>query len=90
MPLDYTAYVHLLADGGDLVTQRDRPPAGYPTSVWQPGEIVLDTYTINLPPDLPSERYTLQTGFYYLPTLASLGEAAVLTTINLPAGTSDE
>ncbi|WP_420631974.1 hypothetical protein [Candidatus Leptofilum sp.] len=86
MTRDYTAFVHLLDAEGNLVTQLDRPPDGYPTSVWQPGELVQDTYQIQLPANLPPGTYTVQTGFYHLPTLTNLGEAAVLTTICLPDG----
>ncbi|WP_420644325.1 ArnT family glycosyltransferase [Candidatus Leptofilum sp.] len=84
MTREYTAFVHLLDAEGNLVAQLDRPPEGYPTTVWQLGELVQDTYTIQLPADLPPGRYMVQTGFYHLPTLANLGEAAVLTTIQLP------
>ncbi len=84
MALDYTAYVHLLNETGELVAQLDRPPAGYPTSDWRVGEIIQDSYRVPLPPDLPPGSYTLQTGFYHWPTLAGLGETAVLTTLSLP------
>jgi hypothetical protein len=84
MSHDYTAFVHLLDAQGNLVAQQDRPPDGYPTSVWQPGEIVIDTYTAVLPADLPTGTYTVQTGFYHLPTLTNLGDATVLTTLQLP------
>ena len=69
---DYTAYVHVLDSAGNLLTQLDRPPAGYPTSDWQPGEVVYDTYSIPFPPDT-SAAVILETGFYYLPTLEPLG-----------------
>lgn len=75
---DYTAFVHLLNSDGTVAAQLDRPPAGYPTRDWQPGEIVVDTYTIPLPADLPPGQYTIETGFYYLPTLERLGDSAVL------------
>ncbi len=70
---DYTAYVHVLDSTGNLLTQLDRPPAGYPTSDWQPGEVIYDTYSIPLAPDTPA-AVTLETGFYYLPTLEPLGQ----------------
>lgn len=75
---DYTAFVHVLDAGGNLVAQQDRPPAGYPTSDWRPGEIVVDTYVVDLPPAAADATYRLETGFYYLPTLEPLGETAVL------------
>ena len=78
---DFTAYVHLVNEAGELVAQLDRPPAGYPTASWRVGELIRDSYRLPLPPDLPPGSYTLRTGFYSWPDLAGLGEAAVLTTI---------
>lgn len=71
---DYTIFVHLLDNEGTLVTQADRPPTGYPTSQWRPGEFVVDTLRVPLPSDLAPGTYTLTTGFYYLPTLERLGK----------------
>lgn len=81
---NFTAYVHLLNDAGELVAQLDRPPAGYPTADWRVGEIVQDSYRVPLPPDLPPGQYTLRTGFYSWPELVGLGETAVLTNLSLP------
>ncbi|MEW5957305.1 MAG: hypothetical protein AB1801_06255 [Chloroflexota bacterium] len=62
-PADYTVFVHLLDPAGSLVTQADSPPAsgGYPTSLWDPGEIIVDTHPL---PALPPGRYILQVGLY--------------------------
>ncbi len=85
MTVDYTAFVHLLgAAGGPPLAQTDRPPGGYPTGDWRRGEIVADTFTIDLPPDLPPGTYTLQTGFYELATLERLGDAVELTAVTYP------
>jgi 4-amino-4-deoxy-L-arabinose transferase-like glycosyltransferase len=81
---DYTAFVHLLNEAGELVAQVDRPPAGYPTSSWRVGELVQDVYRVPLPPDLLPGRYTIQTGFYSWPELVRLGETAVLTEVTIP------
>jgi hypothetical protein len=78
MELDYTAFVHLLNPDGTVAAQLDRPPAGYPTHDWRPGEIVVDHYTITLPANLSPGVYIIETGFYYLPTLERLGDSAVL------------
>lgn len=85
MPIDhdYTAFVHLLNEAGELVAQLDRPPAGYPTSNWHVGEIVQDTFCMPLPPDLPPGQYEVQTGFYSWPDLVGLGETAVLDQIEI-------
>jgi 4-amino-4-deoxy-L-arabinose transferase-like glycosyltransferase len=79
---NYTAFVHLLNEAGEVVAQQDRPPGGYPTTNWISGEIVIDRYSLDLPPDLPAGDYLLQTGFYYLPTLERLGTAVTLTEID--------
>jgi hypothetical protein len=84
MTLEYTAFVHVLDSNGQLVAQRDRPPAGYPTSDWPVGEFVVDRYLVSLPPGLAPGIYTLQTGFYYLPTGERVGEPAVLTEFSYP------
>jgi hypothetical protein len=58
-------------------------PDGYPTSDWHPGEVVVDSYTIQLPPDVEPGRYYLQTGFYYLPTQERLGQPVVIGEIEI-------
>ncbi|MCP4359309.1 MAG: hypothetical protein GY796_14950 [Chloroflexi bacterium] len=75
---DYTAFVHLIGLDGIPAAQVDRQPGGHPTSNWQPGEMIIDQYTVPLPDDLSVGNYTLTTGFYFLPTLEPLGETAVL------------
>ncbi len=68
---DYSVFVHLLDAGGTKVAQRDTYPCGgeCPTSTWQPGEIVLDAYQLDLPPaQEPTPPYRLAVGFYLLET----------------------
>ncbi len=79
MPVAYTAFVHMVDSQGQVVAQLDRQPDGYPTSDWQPGEVVVDRYIIQLPEELPAGPFSLKTGFYELATLTGLGETAVLT-----------
>jgi hypothetical protein len=45
---DYTVFVHSLDADGVLIGQADGPPVAnhYPTSLWQPGEIVQDSRLI--------------------------------------------
>jgi 4-amino-4-deoxy-L-arabinose transferase-like glycosyltransferase len=83
MERSYTAYLHFLDSEGELVGQLDRLPDGYPTSDWHPGEVVVDSYTIQLPPDVEPGRYYLQTGFYYLPTQERLGQPVVIGEIEI-------
>ncbi|HEY3340647.1 MAG TPA: hypothetical protein VGK81_01465, partial [Anaerolineae bacterium] len=42
---DYTVFVHALDPAGQIIAQRDAPMA-YPTTLWDPGEQVLDTHRI--------------------------------------------
>jgi hypothetical protein len=69
-PLDdrYKVFLHLLDDTGQLVAQTDNEPRDglLPTTIWTPGEIVVDRDGILLPSDLSPGRYTLVTGLYYL------------------------
>ena len=80
--VNYTAFVHLLGTDGQIVAQLDKQPAGYPTSDWQIGELILDRFTITLPEEIALEAasHKLQTGFYELTTATRLGEPIVLTT----------
>ncbi|MDX1413813.1 MAG: hypothetical protein R3293_06455 [Candidatus Promineifilaceae bacterium] len=76
---NYTAFVHLLGEESELIAQQDRQPAGYPTSDWRVGEVIIDRYTIALPSDFyPNEDYSLITGFYHLPDMEWLGEVELL------------
>jgi hypothetical protein len=63
---DYTVFVHLLNENGDLVAQDDHPPLGneYRTSFWAPGDIVRDDYHLALEADQAPCACTLQVGMY--------------------------
>jgi len=71
---DYDAFVHLLDASGQRVAQSDHRPGGvyYPSSLWQPGELLADAHTIALPATLPPGTYTLHTGLYDKPTMKRL------------------
>jgi hypothetical protein len=73
--LDYTAFVHLVDNDGSLIAQTDRSPAGYPTSDWRPGEVVIDRFQIDFPPGMSAGNHRLLTGFYDPSTIDRLGEA---------------
>src|SRR3972149_6537487 len=66
----YKVFVHLIGpprtDGSIIYAQSDvEPCAGsHPTWGWSPGELILDSYTLFLPEDLPPGNYVLQTGWY--------------------------
>jgi len=73
---DYTVFVHLLDAQDNVAAQFDGPPAGgqYPTSLWDPGEIIVDERAIG---GLSSGRYTLQVGLYRPDTGERLPAAGV-------------
>jgi hypothetical protein len=76
-PRDFTAFVHLLDAGGVLRAQSDAAPRGgtYPTSIWMPGEIIMDSRTLTLPPDAPPGDYHIEVGMYEWPSLTRLSIA---------------
>jgi len=63
---DWTVGFYLLDAGGALRAQDDRRPCNhsYPTTVWQPGEIIVEERTLDIPPDLAPGEYTLALAFY--------------------------
>jgi len=65
-PTDYTVFVHLLAPDGRILSQIDRTPglSQYATSQWQAGEVVVDPYRLDVPPDTPPGRYQVAVGWY--------------------------
>jgi hypothetical protein len=70
MKEDYSIFVHLLNGDDKIVAQNDHQPKGgmYPTSVWDPGEVVADEFSITLPDDLAAGQYRLAIGMYLLST----------------------
>jgi len=87
---DYTVFIHLLDAEGRRWGQWDGQPlaGGYPTSAWEPGEVIRDSYRLEVSPQAPPGQYHLEVGMYLLATLErlpvldgegqSVGDAAVL------------
>ena len=71
---DYTVFVQMLDADGVWVAGYDRQPVYgyYPTTRWQPDELIADRLTIQLPADLPAGEYTLITGMYHPKTMERL------------------
>lgn len=69
---DATVFVHLADVNDRLVAQQDSTPARgtYPTSAWQPGELVLDGYELEV--DVAPGTYSIIVGMYDPVTLARL------------------
>jgi hypothetical protein len=59
---DYVAFTHGLNTAGDKLTQFDGPPLGndYPTSLWQPGQTLLDRRMLPFDPAIQ----TIALGLY--------------------------
>ena len=72
--IDYIVFVHLLAENGELTAAFDSPPAAgaYPTSLWQPGDVVIDERMLTLAPDLSPGTYSVMGGWYRLDNLTRL------------------
>jgi len=70
---DYTVFVHLLDEEGNLVAQHDGPPreGSYPTSWWLSEQVILDRHTIQLTEPI-SGPTRLLVGLYDPLTLARL------------------
>lgn len=70
---DATVFVQLLGPSG-VVAQWDAQPleGAYPTSLWAPGEIVLDSFRLALKPNTAPGEYRLIAGLYVLPEVRRL------------------
>jgi hypothetical protein len=68
-PIDrsYVEFVHLIDDQGIMVAQRDTWPGRgmYPTTVWQPGEVIADSLYLHIPDGAYAPIHaTLSVGLY--------------------------
>jgi hypothetical protein len=66
LPADYTVFVHVLDQHGQVVAQSDlQPGGGYaPTSGWPVGRSITDRHGVVLPPVLSPGDYRIVTGLY--------------------------
>jgi hypothetical protein len=66
LPADYTVFVHILDQSGQLVAQSDlQPGGGYaPTSRWPIGQTITDRHGVVLPPALAPGTYQIVIGWY--------------------------
>lgn len=62
----YAVFNHLVAPDGSPIAQADGwPQQGYlPTTLWLPGDIIEDHYTLTIPADAPPGPYQLYVGLY--------------------------
>lgn len=66
-PQPLTRFVQFIGPDGQIYGQNDSAPdhGQYPTYLWQPGEVVVETVTLPLQPDRPAGDYTLHIGLYH-------------------------
>jgi hypothetical protein len=66
---DFTSYIHVVGPAGERLTQSDHLPGGvyYPSSLWQPGEILRDRHTLTIPESAQEGTYRLVAGMYHQP-----------------------
>ena len=71
---DWTTFIHMLDDSGELVAQFDGPPLGglLPTSQWHRDALYIDRREITLPDGLVPGDYHLRVGLYNFATGARL------------------
>lgn len=72
---DYTVFVHLVTSDGRRIAQADAQPhwgAAWPTSRWQPGELVLDGHRLKLLAEASRNDLHLEVGLYLWPSLQRL------------------
>jgi hypothetical protein len=88
---DYKIFVHLVGaefnpdTGNPLWGQVDRQPleGSLPMTVWPPGEIIRDSYTLPVDPDAPPGAYHLEVGLYD-------GVTGQRLAVTAPAGASSD
>ena len=66
MEFSYSVFTHLLGPSNEIIGQKDGVPqdGAYPTTLWEPGEVIVDTYVIGIHPDVPPGTYPLEIGMY--------------------------
>jgi len=82
---DYHTYMHLLNDEGQAIAQSDHRPGYeyYPSSLWKPGETLLDVHVLSVPGETQPGVVTLVAGAYEYPSLAPLGSAITLSRLRI-------
>jgi hypothetical protein len=71
---DYTAFVHLLDEAGEMRGQHDSQPVSgaYPTTIWSPEKVIADHHVVPVDADAPPGQYRLAVGLYDLVTMHRL------------------
>ena len=66
MHTDYVAFVHLIDEQDQIVSQLDQPPGGIEnqTRMWAPGEMVSSQFNLSVPLDLDLRNHRIRIGLY--------------------------
>ncbi len=66
-PPNLSRFVQLVGPDGLVYSQHDSAPDNghYPTALWQPGEVVVETVTLPMPIERPPGSYSLHLGLYH-------------------------
>lgn len=65
---DYTVFTHIIDEQGQQVGGNDQPLTDgyYPSSLWEPGEVITHEQRLTMPLLAPSGRYEIYLGLYDL------------------------
>lgn len=68
MNVSYSVFTHLLGPASQIVGQADGLPqqGAYPTTLWQPGEVIADRYRMVVDAGAAPGQYPLEIGMYRL------------------------
>lgn len=66
MEFNFSVFTHLLGPSNQVIGQKDGVPQDgtYPTTHWEPGEVVADRYSFVVNADVPPGSYPLEIGMY--------------------------
>ena len=70
MDTSYTVFTHLLDGANQVRGQQDNVPVNgtYPTTLWAPGEVIVDRYAITVDADAAPGRHAIEVGLYVAET----------------------
>ena len=75
---DLTVFAHVLERPQTLWAQWDKSPTP-PTSQWQAGQVVSDTYPLQLKPDTAAGVYDIETGVYFFTPAGGIERLKIIT-----------
>jgi hypothetical protein len=64
---NYDSFAQLVTSTHEKISgQHQQPLRGYPTSIWQPGDVILDAYGFTVPADAIPGKYQFDVGLFNL------------------------